>query len=76
MEFKECGNIMRMVKKRKVKCDECGGKGWKVDHMIGIGTLGLGYLVQAVGGKLTSDDDCPKCNGKGYVIEEEEYEII
>ena len=44
--------------------------------MIGIGTLGLGYLVQAVGGKLTSDEDCPKCNGKGYVVEEEEYEII
>lgn len=61
---------MRIIRQ---KCWKCGGKGWLHDHLMGIGTLGLGYLVAAVDGlkgakegrKLTKL--CPICEGKGYL---------
>lgn len=57
----------------KVKCWKCGGKGWLFDHLEGIFTFGVGYLIQALAGKNSYNIDgepinkrCPVCNGNGY----------
>ena len=56
----------------KVKCWKCGGKGWLFDHLVGIFTFGLGYLVCAVDGLEGAKEGrggnilCPICEGKGY----------
>lgn len=63
-----------MAKTIKVKCWKCGGKGWLVNHALGIGTFGIGYLLQAVAGKPSCDEDCPICDGTGYQeISEDAY---
>lgn len=57
----------------KVRCWKCGGKGWLFDHVEGIFTFGIGYLVQAFAGKSARNiygqpinTRCPVCGGKGY----------
>ena len=53
------------------KCWKCGGKGWLLDHMDGIFTFGIGYLVQMLDGKEGAEEGrnkrCPICGGKGYL---------
>lgn len=70
---------MKAIRKIKRTCRSCGGKGWKMDHAVGICTFGLGYLIQAIDGRDQSKDErfyCRHCGGKGYIIEKEEIEII
>lgn len=53
----------------KTKCWKCHGRGWLYDHFLGILTLGLGYLIQAIddGGSAHPDEVCPICHGKGWL---------
>lgn len=57
----------------KVKCWKCGGKGWTFDHLAGIFTLGIGYLICALDGKegalagRPGNNLCPICEGDGYL---------
>lgn len=41
-------------------CPNCKGKKYVYDHMLGIFTLGMGYL-------MGRDDVCPTCDGKGFI---------
>lgn len=41
-------------------CPTCKGKGRVWDHFLGLGTFGLGYLID---GK----EVCPQCFGKGFI---------
>ena len=64
----------------KYRCWKCGGKGWLFDHMEGIFTFGIGYVIQAIAGRDSNIDGqpinkiCPVCNGKGYQDTKEDAE--
>lgn len=48
-----------------VICPKCKGKGRVFDHVLGIFTMGWGYLSQMI-----DDDDkevCPRCDGSGFI---------
>ena len=48
-----------------VKCPVCKGKGVLFDHVIGVLTLGLGYLMQLSDTFLR--EECGRCGGTGYI---------
>lgn len=54
-----------MVETVEVKCWLCGGRGWLVDHVFGICTFGIGYIVQKVRGRTERNPTCPICHGRG-----------
>jgi DnaJ-class molecular chaperone len=51
-----------------IKCPKCDGKGKNVDHLYGMFTAGLGYVLPfLIDGELESDP-CKKCDAQGYII--------
>ena len=55
------------------KCFKCGGKGYIFDHMLGIFTLGMGYLAQTSKDSCYQDE-CNACAGSGLICETDRKE--
>lgn len=55
--MKKTGNL--------IVCPNCKGLGKTFDHVFGIFTLGLGYLIQK--SDPSEMDKCEICNGKGVI---------
>lgn len=55
----------------KIRCFKCNGKGvlHDVDLFPAVFTFGLTALIQ-----LSDPDDCDACDGKGYLLDNEEDE--
>jgi hypothetical protein len=46
---------------KAVICPNCKGKKYVYDHVLGVFTMGMGYL-------LGPTDKCQTCVGKGFVV--------
>jgi DnaJ-class molecular chaperone len=44
-----------------VICPNCKGKKYVYDHVLGVFTFGMGYL-------MGRNDKCETCKGKGYIL--------
>lgn len=64
--------MKRKIIREKVMCPRCKGRGVVYDHAVSVFTAGIGLVLQALDENLR--DECPLCDGRGYVVKE--IEII
>lgn len=62
--------MKRKIIREKVTCPRCKGKGVVYDHLLSVFTAGIGLALQALDRNMR--DECPVCDGDGYVIKEAE----
>lgn len=52
---------------RRIKCPKCKGSGKVFDKFFAAMTFGVSVL-------LDDKDTCPRCNGKGYIVVNYNYD--
>lgn len=60
--------MKRKIIREKVTCPRCKGKGVVYSHELSVFTAGIGLVLQALDENLR--DECPRCDGEGYIIKE------